>query len=98
MQSPNNRVLPVLYQIGVVTLLTSILWASLSLYFAFTSQPDVDVPKELLAPLQPGLDTEFLEELATREALGENVDAELAQQVGFVSSPPDATESGSGTP
>ncbi|GEM_PF-6848561 len=58
-----------LYQLAVVTLLTSILWVSVAVYGALTKPADINVPKEISDPLQAAVDMELLRSLAEREQL-----------------------------
>lgn len=48
--------LPSLVSILILTLLTSIVWISLSVYRAFTSKPTESVPQEVSLPITPTLD------------------------------------------
>lgn len=48
--------LPSLISILVLTLVTSILWVSLSTYRAFTAKPSESVPKEISDPISLMLD------------------------------------------
>ncbi len=51
-----NNKLPGLISILVLTLITTIMWISLSIYRAFTTQPTPSVKKEISEPLTPTLD------------------------------------------
>ena len=62
------------YQIGVMTLVTSILWVMLSIYQAVNKDIDVQVKKEMLTPLSAELDTEVLDELVSRRQMKVDVD------------------------
>lgn len=77
----SNQTLRALYQMGLFTLFTSVLWATLTVYHSLTKPPDVHVDEATLAPLQANLDLDFLEGLASREQLSNQVDALLASQV-----------------
>ena len=48
--------LPSIVSILILTLLTIILWITLSIYHAFTTKPAASVPQEISAPLTPTLD------------------------------------------
>lgn len=52
--------LPSLVTILVLTLITSLMWVGLSIYRAFTTAAPPTVPKEVLQPLDPTLDTDTI--------------------------------------
>lgn len=60
-----------LYQIGVITLMASLVWASLSIYLAMIKPIDVEVDPEMIKPFTPTIKQEVLEELMTRRQMGE---------------------------
>lgn len=45
--------LPSIVSILILTLMTVILWITLSIYHAFTTKPAASVPTEISAPLEP---------------------------------------------
>ncbi len=69
-----RQVSRIYYQIGVMTLVTSILWVMLSIYQAVNKDIDVQVKKEMLTPLSAELDTEVLDELVSRRQMKVDVD------------------------
>lgn len=83
------------YQISVVTFVASVVWISLGVYEAFTTPPEINVPEEVLRPINPVIDMELLMSLETREQLGESVD-ELLLQAEASGTLPTNTEVGSG--
>ena len=48
--------LPNLITVLILTLITGVLWVSLSTYRAFTAKPSESVPKEISDPIDPTLD------------------------------------------
>ncbi|KKS96172.1 MAG: hypothetical protein UV71_C0001G0046 [Microgenomates group bacterium GW2011_GWC1_43_13] len=48
--------LPSLITILILTLITGVLWVSLSTYRAFTAKPSESVPEEISNPIDPTLD------------------------------------------
>ena len=57
---------PNLVVIGVLTLITIVLWIGLGAFRAFTSEAPSKVPAEILEPLSPSLDVETLGEISSR--------------------------------
>jgi hypothetical protein len=55
--------LPSLVAIIILTLLTSIVWVSLSIYRAFTAKPDVVVPDEISKPITATLDQTTIQKI-----------------------------------
>lgn len=47
----------------ILTLLTSILWVSLSIYRALTVRPSESVPKEISNPITPTLNQEMIKKI-----------------------------------
>lgn len=57
-----------LYQIGVVTLIASILWTFIALMQAINKNPTkIDVDKKTLEPITVGIDKDILEQMVTRK-------------------------------
>lgn len=61
-----KRALPRLVVFGIMTLITTIAWVGFEIYRAFTKSPDPIVPPEVIAPLDPTLDTFTLESLVNK--------------------------------
>lgn len=55
--------LPNIISILVLTLLTIILWITLTIYHAFTVKPAASVPSEISAPLTPTLNTDTIKQI-----------------------------------
>jgi len=55
--------LPSVVSILILTLMTVILWITLSIYHAFTTKPAVSVPEEISMPLTPTLDTDTIKKI-----------------------------------
>lgn len=58
-----NAKLPSFVSILILTLITSLVWVSFSVYRALTVKPAPIVPKEISEPLTPTLDTETINNL-----------------------------------
>jgi hypothetical protein len=57
-----------LYQIGVITLIGSVLWTLLALAVSFSKNPTkIEVDKKTLEPIMIGISEETLEQLTKRE-------------------------------
>lgn len=84
-----SKINNVLYQMGIMTLLASLLWASVSVYNALVSPANVEVDSKTLEPIQLDLDIELMKEISGREQLGVVVDSILEGQV--VETPPSPT-------
>lgn len=52
--------------VGVITVITIVLWIIFGVYKLLTTPQDVDVPSEVIAPLSPALDQESLSSLEQR--------------------------------
>jgi hypothetical protein len=57
---------PNLVILGILTLITILLWIGLAAYRSFTTEPSVKVPSEILEPLSPALDLETLGKVENR--------------------------------
>lgn len=79
----NTRVNKTLYQVGMATLITSVLWTGFGIYHALVKPPEVDVSAEVLRPINPTIDTKTLDELAERVQLSKFVDQYLGTVVIF---------------
>ena len=55
--------LPSIVSILILTLMTVILWISLSIYHAFTTKPAASVPAEILATINPTLDQDTIKQI-----------------------------------
>lgn len=59
-----------LYQVGVITLIASILWTSISLMQAINKNPTkIEVDKRILEPLNIAVDKNTLELVSTRKKI-----------------------------
>ena len=58
-----------LYHMGVVTLVTSILWVGIGVYNAFSNHGELEIAKETLTPFNPGVDLAVLETLRSRRSI-----------------------------
>lgn len=64
----------IFYQLALVSLLASLIWASTSVYSSLNNPAEIDVSEEILEPFSPTLDLSLMEEIANRERLSENLD------------------------
>ena len=58
--------IPNIVIILVLTLITVIMWISLTIYGALTSKPPIVVPKEVSQPITPVLDKDTLNQIESR--------------------------------
>ena len=58
--------LPNIISILILTVITSLMWISFSVYRAVTSQPPPNVPKAISEPLTPSLDTDTITKIQSR--------------------------------
>lgn len=82
-----NR-LPSLITILVLTLLTSIIWVSFSVYRAITAKPPESVPSVVSNPLTPTLDTPEINKIESSIFLD---NSQIPQNLVTASTPPAAT-------
>ncbi len=61
-----KRQSPFLVKFAILTLITSFVWISFDVYRAFTERPAPSVSAEILAPVDPTLDTGLLDKLTNR--------------------------------
>lgn len=71
---------PKLVHIAILTTITVLAWVFFETYRALTSQPDVNVPEEILEPLNPNLDTATLDKINQRVYFEESKIIELLVQ------------------
>lgn len=57
---------PNLVVLGILTLITILLWVGFNAYRSFTSEVPVKVPSEILEPISPTLDTETLRKVGNK--------------------------------
>jgi hypothetical protein len=57
---------PRLVTVAIFTTITVIFWIFFSVYTVLTQTPDINVPPELLEPIDPTLDIEALEDISGR--------------------------------
>lgn len=55
-----------LYQAGVITVIASVMWVAVGIYFATGKDFKLDVDKAVLEPLNPTLDQEVVKNLTGR--------------------------------
>lgn len=59
----NNKRIPSVVILIILTMLMVFLWIGFSIYNALNTQPPVEVPPEIMAPLDPTLNQEYLNQL-----------------------------------
>lgn len=61
-----RKKLPSLVTIAILTMITVVFWTGLEIYRALTTAPTPDVPTQILAPINPNLDSQVLNRLQNR--------------------------------
>ena len=90
---------PRLVTIAIITTATIILWIFFEVYRIFTAQLPSTVREELLAPINPVLDTQSLDRIQGRIIFGEEeIPETLVPIAPSVSAPEEATPTPSPTP
>ena len=69
---------PSIVIIGVITLITIVLWVVFGVLRIVITQPSPDIPDEILSPITPTLDTSTISELENRTHLSES---EIGQNI-----------------
>lgn len=57
--------LPSLITVLILTLVTTVMWVSLSIYRAFSQKPTPSVPQEIVNPLTPTLDQKTMTQIGS---------------------------------
>lgn len=68
---------PSLVTIAIMTLITVVFWTFFSVYRVLTDDQPIDIPEEVLKPINPTLDEKAMSELEKRFYLEENEIPEL---------------------
>lgn len=50
----------------ILTVITTLIWVVFDVYRSFTTKPKPDVPSEILAPIDPTLDKDVLDNLSKK--------------------------------
>jgi hypothetical protein len=61
-----KKTTPFIVKFAIMTLLTALVWVGFDVYRAFTQKPPPAVSAEILAPVDPTLDSATLEKLTNR--------------------------------
>lgn len=100
-----RKSLPRLVKLGIMTAFTTFVWIGFEVYRTFTSQPPPVVPDEVIAPLDPSLDTTTLNSIQGRVFFEDSQINEIQlstpstpQPTGETSPTPTATASPTPTP
>ena len=67
-----RKKLPSIVTIAILTSVTAVFWLFFTAFRAFTKKEKIDVPTEILAPLNPKLDQKALEMLDSRYYIEED--------------------------
>lgn len=90
---------PSILTVAVITTVTIIFWIFFSVYQILTSKPDVDIPAQLLKPINPTLNQEILSNL--NEGLDFQKDAvthfSVGEEFGGNQNPEETTDEESAT-
>lgn len=68
------------YQIGMITLIASIMWIGVAVYSASIKSSAVAVDKTLLEPLNPTIDQGVIDSLSTRLKVTESIEENVATE------------------
>lgn len=68
----NVMVSSTLRTIGVMTVATSLLWTSISIYNSLKQPVDLKISPEILAPISPEIDMETIDKLKEKRQLSES--------------------------
>ena len=63
----DKKKLPAVITILILTLITAVFWVFFSAYRSFTDETEPVVPKEVLLPLNPKLDTDTIDKIKERK-------------------------------
>lgn len=61
-----------IYQMGMATLIASVIWIGIVVYMAIENPIDISVDAEMLKPLTPIMDGEVVDKIVERRQMGEN--------------------------
>lgn len=61
--------LPAIVTTLILTAITSLFWIIFNVYRSFSQKPEIDIPSEILEPLNPNLDSKTIEEIKQRNYL-----------------------------
>lgn len=86
--------IPSFVTITILTTITTAFWLLFSVYRAFTKTPALDIPSQIIEPLDPTLDSNTLDNLQLRTYFE---DSQIPQTI-LVTPTPAATETPTPTP
>lgn len=81
---------PKIVVVAILTVVTVVFWIGFGVYRIITAEPEIDVPREILLPLNPNLDVASLNELQSRLYLSEE---EIGERVVVSTAPTASPES-----
>lgn len=61
-----NKKLPSIIILLILTAITAVFWISFSVYRVFTKPKPINIPNEVIAPINPNLDLDTLNEIERR--------------------------------
>lgn len=64
--------LPGVITLLILTLITTVMWVGLNIYRAFSKLPEPEVPKEIIATMNPTLDTDTINRIESSLFFDEN--------------------------
>jgi len=70
-----------LYQLGLMTVVTSVFWTGMGVYRALSEAPELKVEKKVLEPLKPTIDQATIETLTQRRRMEEVTLNELLRMI-----------------
>jgi len=79
-----KRKTPTLVTTAILTVITIFMWIAFSVYQAFTKEPLVNIPPEILAPVSPTLDKEILASLSQKTYYNEGEVPDVFKSTGEV--------------
>ncbi len=82
-----RKKLPSLVTIAVLTMITVVFWTGLEIYRALASRPVQDVPSQILAPINPNLDSRVLNRLQNRIDIADSEVKTVIHEVSEVNEP-----------
>ena len=61
-----KRKTPTIVSIAILTVITIFMWIAFSVYRVLTTEPPINIPPEILAPISPTLDKDVLASLPSK--------------------------------
>lgn len=78
-----------IYRISFISFIVVVIWIGFEIYWSYTKTPqEIQINRELLAPLEPNLYIELAEELNQREKIGDAEINGFRQNIGLLQAEP----------